>query len=207
MIRLWITLFCLVVFAFPPRAAAEVGPDVQIPQGGTLRGRFIEEHSMKNPKAPLRSEGHFVLVPGTGVIWSIEKPLPLTLIVTPAGLTQKLGDIRLPSVPATKMPVLARATDMLSSALMGKWQKLEKDFAVTRRATPHGWQAVMICRPGSDIPFKSITADGGQFVNAALVARSDGGTENFAFSDQNISADPPTPAEVAELTQAIAAHP
>lgn len=203
--RFFLILLCLTAFAFP--AAAEIGPNVQIPPGGTLRGRFVEEHSMKNPDAPLRSEGHFVLVPGAGVIWSVEKPLPLTLIITPAGLAQKLGNIRLPPVPSSKMPILARATDLLSNALMGEWQKLEKDFAVTRNATSRGWQAVMICRAESGIPFKSITADGGQFVNAARVARDDGGTENFAFSDQSISAEPPTPAEMAELAQSVAARP
>src|SRR5882672_5616103 len=121
MIRWLLLALFLVTISFAANAE-EAGPSEKIPPGGTLRGTFSEKHFFTNSAKPMHSEGHFTVAPGYGIIWIIEKPLPLTLVITPTGMTQALGNVPLLQISATRMPLLSQATDMIGNALAGNWR-------------------------------------------------------------------------------------
>lgn len=193
----FLVFFFLILLASRMASAADIGPNIQIPTGGTLRGHFMELHSFPNAKTPLVSEGYFILSPAHGIIWGIEKPLPITVVITSSGLTQRLGTLRLPSVPASKMPILAQTTMLLTSALTGQWQNLQKDFVVASKATPTGWNATLTSRAEAALPFRSILATGNKFVDTADVSEYDGSLDNIAFSQEAVSPYPPSATELA----------
>ena len=50
-----------------------------------LQGRFTQERTLTGIPRPLRTEGRFLLVPGTGLIWRAEKPFATVTVITPGG--------------------------------------------------------------------------------------------------------------------------
>ncbi len=89
------------------------GPAPFLTTGQVLRGRFVQERHMRGFNAPLRSEGHFVLAPGKGLIWRAEKPFSVTTIITAAGLVQEAGGTETLHLPSAKLPFLSRLYDLL----------------------------------------------------------------------------------------------
>jgi hypothetical protein len=66
--RFLLKLIALAAILLPNLAmAADIRP---LAAGETLRGRFVQERFLKGFAAPLRTEGHFVLSPRRGLIWS-----------------------------------------------------------------------------------------------------------------------------------------
>lgn len=195
-------LFALLLAVLPfGLQAAMTGPSLKIPYGGTLRGHFTSEHYYKQLDKPVRMEGRFVVAPAHGIICQVEKPVPLTFVVTPSGLTQGLGDMPLMQIKSRNMPFLEQATGQLTQALAGDWRALENDFTVTSKPSEKGWRVSFAPRANRSAPFRSLSAEGDQFVETAKVIRRDGGKENYTFSDQSISPAPPTPAELAAFAK------
>src|SRR5271154_2363156 len=127
--RALLILFALAL-SFPALAADPLADQVIVGPTDVLRGHFTEERQMKGFNGPLRSQGHFVVAPGHGLIWAIEKPFPTTSTITPNGLVQDVGGMKVMQMPVKKIPFLLHLYDMLGCALAGHWQVLEKDFVV-----------------------------------------------------------------------------
>lgn len=167
--------------------AATLGPSVKLQADSVLRGRFVQEHPVKSGGI-VRSEGRFVVAPGRGVLWQIEKPLPISVVVTDRGMTQSVGGVPLLRFTPDKMPLLRDATDLLTAALEGDFAALSPRFTVKTSGKPAAWQAVLIPRGDQGhMPFTRITAHGGAYVNDAKIARPDGLTDGMAFSDQSVT--------------------
>jgi hypothetical protein len=198
----WIV--ALLLWLVPLSAGADE-PTGRIEAGQVLRGRFVQERQLQGFNAPLRSEGHFVLVPGQGIIWQAEIPFAVTTVITPAGLAQESGGARTLSLPATRLPFLPKLYDMLNAALAGQWQGLETEFSVQRTGTPSAWRILLTPRSGADptrMPFSSITAEGGGFVERVAIAKPGGDVDRLTFLDQGLSSGPPAPDEAAALAGA-----
>ncbi len=195
--KLFLLLFALLM---PLTAtAAGLGPSERISARDVLRGRFVQEHHSKGMAKPLRSEGSFVLSPDKGLIWAIEKPLPMTFVVSSDGMLQTVGGLPLLRMPVDKMPYLPRITHLVRASLLGDWDALEPDFAISDSGNAKRWRVQLApkANAGAALPFQSITASGGRFVDRADVMRNDGLPESFAFTQQTVSAAPLTPAESA----------
>ncbi len=172
-----------------PLAAAADGPSPGLEAGQVLRGRFVQERHLKGFKAPLRSEGHFVLAPGRGLIWRAEKPFAVTTAITAAGLVQQAGGAETLRLPSSRLPFLARLYDMLGGALAGDWRALGGDFTVARSGDDKRWQVALIPRNTDDLamPFRSIAIAGDRFVEHVEMTKPDGDTEGLTFFDQTLS--------------------
>src|SRR6202041_3569954 len=109
----------LLIVAFPFMALAIEAPSAQMPLGAdqVLRGSFTQETHIKGVDNPLRSTGHFVVAPSHGLIWNIQKPFPLSTIVTPQGSAQDIGGMII------KLPVknLQHLYTMVGGAMAGDW--------------------------------------------------------------------------------------
>jgi hypothetical protein len=204
--KAWIRISFLVAFVLclaNADARADEGPSDKIPTGGVLRGAFAEDHYFTKTAKPLHTEGHFIVVPARGIIWSIETPIRFSFVITPQGATQMLGTMALVQVSAEKMPLLGDVTELVTATLAGNWEPLEQQFVVARKATLQHWDATVTPREGVKMPFQSLSFTGNKHVDQARAMRANGGFDKFTFSQQTISKSPPTPAE-AGLFQAAA---
>jgi len=195
--RILLMLFAL-MFSLPAFAADPLTDQVIVGFADILRGHFTEERQMKGFNGPLRSQGHFVVAPGHGLIWAIEKPFPTTSTITPNGLMQDVGGIKVMQVPVKKIPFLLHLYDMLGGALAGHWQVLEKDFIVTPESNADGWQVTLQPRQTNNpaMPFQTIIIKGSRFVESALLQKADGDFDFLTFNHTALSTAPPTIAEM-----------
>jgi len=168
--------------------AAETGPSRLLGKNEILRGRFVQEHPVKGLANPVRSEGRFVVAPGRGMIWAVEKPLPSSFVFTSGGMLHMIGDLPLLFQSSQQRPFLGQAPDLITAALGGNWKALETDFDLKRSGGQKLWQVKIVPRPVSRLrpPFKSVTASGTSFVERAEVLRHDGLSDSFAFSQQQL---------------------
>jgi hypothetical protein len=185
-----VLLLCLCCLL--PWTARAAGPDSAIVGGQVLRGHFVQERHLKGFAAPLRTTGVFTLAPANGLIWRAETPFAVTTVISPSGLLQSLQGTETVRLPAARMPFLTRLYDMLGGALAGNWQSLEGDFSVTRIGTAAAWRVELQPRKTDDpaMPFRSITASGGRFIDKVAMIRSDGDEEDLAFVDQTLANGP-----------------
>lgn len=185
MIRTLFMVLCVVLLASPCQAQMPVGQALH--PGEILQGRFVQERHLTGLPTPLKSEGHFLLVPGKGLIWHSDKPFAMVAVVTPAGLLQRVGTGEPMRLPATQLPFLRRFYDMLSRALGGDWSALENDFAVERRGSVEGW-TIGLTPHNVDDPvaaqLASITVSGSAFVDTVEIRRPNGDWERLTFLDQ-----------------------
>jgi hypothetical protein len=196
-------IWTLLIFLWPTAVSgAELGPVRRLGNGEVLRGRFTEEHPVKGITKPLRSEGHFVVAPRHGLIWAIEKPLPVTFVFTDSGMVQTIGDLPLLQQSSQKMPFLGQVTGLLTAALGGDWKTLEPDFAVSHSGNAKRWRVKIVPRPSCPmaLPFRAINASGKTFVEHADVLRPDGLSDTFVFTEHNITSAPLTNTESKALS-------
>ncbi|MDD5586110.1 MAG: hypothetical protein PHY92_04020 [Alphaproteobacteria bacterium] len=200
MLRLKLSI--ILFFLWPAAVfAADLGPSRQLANGEILRGRFSAEHPVKGFAKPMQSAGRFVVAPGRGLIWAVEKPMAMTFIFTDAGMVQTIGDMPLLQQSSQKMPFLAHVTGLLAAALGGDWKTLEPDFAITRSGSPKRWRVKMVPRPTCPIsmPFRALSATGNSYVEQAEVLRPDGLSDTFVFRDHSITPAPLTNTEAKAL--------
>jgi hypothetical protein len=179
-----------------PPGQVHIAPD-QI-----LRGNFVEEHPLKGMEQPMLSSGHFVVAPGHGLIWGIEKPLATTSIVTQSGVVQDLGGMAI-KIPAKN---IRHIYDMVGAALIGDWSGLEGDFAVTRNGDAHHWQMLLVPRPGGNakLGYATITVSGSLFIENIVMTKGGGDYDSFTFSNVVLSQ---TPLDVHETALFAEGHP
>lgn len=189
----------LAVLAAYPALAAET-----LNEGQVLRGAFVQERFLKGFQAPLKSEGHFTLAPGRGLIWRTEAPFAVTTIMSPAGLVQEVKGNETMRLPAARLPFMSKLYTMLGGALTGNWKALEDIFAVERGGTENAWTLHLTPRRADDptMPVRAIDVRGGRFVEEVEIAKPDGDRDRLTFRDQLLKAEPPTADEAALLASA-----
>lgn len=207
MLRLILLALALVVMTAPSASVlagdgATAGPTRSIGEGRILRGAFVQERRLQGFRAPLRSEGHFTLAPGRGLIWRSETPFAVTTVITAAGLVQEVGGTETIRMPAARLPFLAKLYDMLGGALAGDWRALERDFTVDRHGDDAAWTVELRPRAIPDaaaMPIRAIRIKGGRFVDRVELDKEGGDGDLLAFSDQRLSDAPPSAEEAALL--------
>ncbi len=195
-------LLALVLVLLPcTLRAGDLGPSQTIPPNGVLRGQFVQDHYFKNSDKPLRSQGRFMVAPKHGILWIIEKPLPMTLAFTSKGMTQSIGNIPLLQVSTARVPLLSRLTTLINSMMSSQWDALETDFTISHTPTDKGWRTTLKPKAEkSGLPFRALTLSGDTFIESARAMRLDEGLEVFTFSNQTTSPSPPTTNEMTVLT-------
>jgi len=197
----WAMLVLSLLFSLPAIAAEPDLGQKTITKGQILRGQFNEERILQGFNAPLKSNGHFVIAPEYGLIWSTDKPFAITTIIKPTGLTQKVNGKQTMDLPAEKVPFMTRLYNMLGGTLAGNWVALDADFIVTKSGTDNKWQVTLEPRQKDNIsmPFSLITVTGSQFVDHVVMQKADGDLDSINFLNQKLSTSPLTAEEAAEL--------
>jgi len=172
---------------FPPTIAMD----------GILRGTFSQERHLAGFKAPLRSEGSFVLAPERGLIWRVEKPFPTVTIVTPAGLIQKSNGTELVRLSASHAPQFTIVYRLIEKSLQGDWQGLRDRYEVRTGRDGEKWRVDLKPRDGagSGVPFETADITGGRFVETVALHKAGGDVDLMRFAGQALSSGPLHPDE------------
>jgi hypothetical protein len=176
----------------PPQPQQQIGPTALHP-GEVLRGRFVQERHLSGFANVPRTEGRFVLAPGHGLIWQADTPFAVRTVITPAGLTQRIGTDEVLRLSARRIPFLARLSDMLTGTLARDWSALEQDFVLARSGDAASWQVVLTPRRAPDpatMPFARIVVAGGGLVDSVEMVRPGGDTDMVRFHDQRVGPAP-----------------
>jgi hypothetical protein len=206
-IRSLLALVLILVPVLSGFAAAGAADPVPLAAGQLLRGRFVQERSLVGFNAPLKSEGHFLLAPGRGLVWRAEQPFAVTTVMTPAGLMQDVRGTETLRLSAAKLPFMSQMYAMLGGALTGDWAALERRFTVRREGGAGqgagGWHLRLTPLNTDDpsMPVGAIEVSGNRFVEMVDVVRPSGDRDRLTFLDQVLSAAAPT----AEEEQLLAA--
>lgn len=184
----WLLALCIAL-AGGAALAAEAGPRLGLTPGRTLTGRFVHEHPVPGFDKPMRTEGRFILAPGQKMVWEIEKPMMTTTTVIKGEMVQSVGDFPLLRLTPAQIPFLAEAEEKLMLGLNGDWEKLEKDFSVTRKGNDKAWTVTLSPRPapGKALPFQKIVTTGGRFPDKAVVYLANGTADTFVFTNVALS--------------------
>ncbi len=186
--RFVLIMLILLAPSFAAHAIEAPAGQIIIDNTKVLRGSFVEEHQMNSTQNPVLSSGHFVVAPGHGLIWAIDKPFPTATIVTPNGAIQDFGGVTI------KLPVknLRHLYTMIGGALAGDWNGLDIDFIITRSGDNKNWQMLMTPRPGDKpkLPYATITVSGSHFVQNIVMTKTDGSSDTLSFADAVLSSTP-----------------
>jgi hypothetical protein len=187
-----------------PARPAEATPRT-LNSGEMLRGRFVQERALAGFAKPLRSEGHFVLINGRGLIWSGESPFKNTTVITAGGILQVVNGQEAMHLPASRLPVVSRFYEVLSGALSGDTRALEHDFTVERSADATRWQLRLSpARPDDPVlgQVRLIAVSGATLVDEVDIRKSEGDADHLQFFDQVVAPIALTADETALLNAA-----
>ena len=190
--------FLALCLLLPPGSARAAAAPQSVVAGEVLRGHFVQDRQLQGFARPLRSEGSFVLVPGTGLIWRGEKPFANTTVITSGGIVQLAGNQEAMRLPASQLPGLSRLYDVLGSALSGDIAPLRQTFAVEQKSDADQWQ-IVLTPLGAAAQLKSLTLAGHHFVETVEIDRGGGDVDRISFSDQVVARAEPTADEKALL--------
>ena len=196
----------IVVCLLRPDAArpADATPRI-LHAGEMLRGRFVQERELAGFAKKLRSEGHFVLISGRGLIWSAEIPFKNTTVITAGGILQMVNGAEAMRLPASRLPVISRFYDVLSGALSGDTRALEHDFTVARSADAARWHLQLSpARPNDPVlgQVKTIAVSGSTLVDQVDISKAGGDADHLRFLDQVVAPVALTAEEIALLDSA-----
>jgi hypothetical protein len=177
--------------AFPEEPSPTMG------RGDILRGNFSQERFLTGFKAPLRSEGTFVLAPEHGLIWRVLSPFPTVTVITPAGLVQKSEDTELVRLSAARAPLLARLYGLLEKSLRGDWQALRAHYDVRTGRNAGKWRVDLrpLGEAGPAAPFESVVIAGDRFAETVALNKAGGDVDRLRFAGQSLSSGPLHPDE------------
>lgn len=199
-------LLLILLIALSPTLsfAAKIGPTQPLNDDQILRGRFHQLHQLRNPDPPIRSEGRFLIAPKLGVIFSVEKPFPMTFVITPLGMVQTVGGMPFLRLTAKESSFIASIPSLLIAAISNKWKNLEDRFTMAQDGSSDYWRVNLTPKTQDRrVPFKNIMASGGKFIEQAEVQRLDGLYDFFRFYDLSIEPNKLTAEELAEFKKVI----
>ena len=169
---------------------AQPGGPTPLRPGEVLRGRFVQERHLSGFSSVLRTEGHFVLAPGQGLIWQAETPFAVRTVITQAGLTQRIGEEETLRLSTDRIPFLARLSDMLTGTLAHDWRAMEQDFIPAWSGDVVAWRVVLTPRRPPELvgmPFERIIVAGGRLVETVEMLRPGGDSDVVHFGDQVVT--------------------
>ena len=190
MLRLFL-FFVLTVLLPVSSYAADQGVKKKDIVRQVLRGSFTAEQSIKGEDGTKKqqSEGKFVVVPGYGVIVTMEKPEPGSVVFTKDNMGVVSYDTVTMRVPTREKPQFARVHELLVDGLMGKWESFDKDFSIERRGDKSDWSVKLSTRAinRTKVPFTVITASGGSFITSLGFVEPTGSYASYKIFNQRLS--------------------
>ncbi|MDR3670403.1 MAG: outer membrane lipoprotein carrier protein LolA [Holophaga sp.] len=161
---------------------------------------FTQTRTLAALSRPLKASGSLVLTRDKGVIWALKRPVALTYVMGPKGLTVVNSDGSRERKTARDAPMVAQMGQIFQALAQGDWQVLGNFFTVTGDGGPTHWEVTMLPRPQAAAFVKRVRLDGGRFIDRIRVEEAAGDRMELVFQHQTLDV-PLTGAETALLAQ------
>lgn len=185
-------------FLLAPALVAQPAPEAVTAKLRTppvLHAEFLQTRRLAALSRPLKASGSFVVARELGVVWRLDKPLPLTIVMGPKGVLEVDREGRRKVQNAKDTPMAARMAGIMKALLGGQWSALDELFTVKGEAGPDGaWTLLLAPRPATAAFLKGVRIRGGAYVESIHVEEASGDTTDLTFQSFRPEA-PLTPEE------------
>jgi hypothetical protein len=199
--RLFVGLCALALSA--SIASAQSGR-VLLHAGEVVSGRFTQQLQRAGLTNTLDSQGSFVLSLDKGIVWRIEKPVEVTIAITPEAFVQWVNGKEIQHLAAAKAPMLGDIYRLLAASLSGDRTLLTNEFTVAEQDNGATWRLVL--QPHADdimaSQLQSVTVTGDRFIQAVVILRRNGDAQTTRFVGLSLSTGALPPEDQALLTAA-----
>jgi hypothetical protein len=158
---------------------------------------FSQTRTLAALSRPLKASGSLVLVRDQGVIWALKRPVALTYVMGPKGLTVVNGDVR-ERQSAQEAPMAAQMGQIFRALAQGDWRVLGNFFTVTGEGSPERWEVNLLPNAQAAAFVKRVRLNGGRFIDRIRIEEAAGDHTELVFQHQTADA-PLTAAEAALL--------
>jgi hypothetical protein len=147
-----------------------------------LHAGFTQTRTLAALSRPLRSSGTLVVSREHGVLWQVVRPLVLTVVVTPAGLTEVDAAGARTVRSARDQPMVAHMARIMKSLLEGRWEALDDLFTVRAGGGgPDRWTVTLVPRPRTAAFLRGVTVSGARFLERIQVEEANGDRMELVF--------------------------
>lgn len=142
---------CALLCALPLLAQAETGFEQLARITGMpdeLQGDFRQQKYLAGIDASLNSSGRFSYRRGVSIRWQILEPIENEILLTPAGLSSRQGNIELLRLDSARNPNAAILGEILFALLSAQWDRLAQYFDMNAEIEGRQWHARLQPRDG-----------------------------------------------------------
>ncbi|MDO5058402.1 MAG: outer membrane lipoprotein carrier protein LolA [Neisseria sp.] len=165
-------------WAFSPAELAQT-----LNKSGNVEGRFVQQRYLKSLPKPMTAHGKFVLQPGKGLLWLMEKPFDNRLRVRADGIMQWNGK-NWSAAKSGAQAVQNRQIALFLDLLGGNTQGLAQHFELKLSGTPQRW--ALRLQPKTALMkqvFEHIDISGGQTVRRVELHEKQGDRTVMTFDN------------------------
>jgi hypothetical protein len=150
-------------------------------RAGTVQAQFTQSRQLKAMTRPVISSGRLLMAPGRGVIWKVESPYRITLVVT--------KDKRMEIFPDGRKKIYdksGRSTHMntiLYGLLAGKFDALNQYFSVQSDFSNGKWSMLLTPLEPASAYVDRVTLNGSNYVERVRIDEINGDTVTIYFFD------------------------
>ena len=162
-----------------------------------MEGSFLQEKILPVFKKPLISTGHFLSVKGHGLLWNVEKPVPVRMVFTPGMIKQYTNNgVKELNTTGTAYDGIAI---LLPALFDNDLSRLEEYFIVSGEKDGDCWK--LFLKPKGSKLEKVITSvlisGTGQIIQKAVLHGADKDVTNITFNGIRVSNNKPTQEKLA----------
>lgn len=171
-------------------APAATLEDVQAQLSGhaVVRGEFTQTRKLAMFKAPLVSNGQFVLARDAGMSWQQTEPFEIRIVLTGNQFRQQYGKQPPQVMKSEDNPVMFFFTRLMLALFQGDTAAMREQFDLSFSEPGEGWRLDLTPRSAPlNTVFSRIRLLGGEYVNEILLTETRGDETAISFSGQNSS--------------------
>jgi len=161
---------------------------------------FTQTRTLAALSRPLKASGSMVLARDKGLIWELRRPVAITYVMGPPGLTVVDADGRRERKDAREAPMVAQMGRVFTAVAQGDFKSLEGYFTVTFEGRPERWTVTLLPKAQTAAFVQRIRLDGGAFIDRIRMDEAGGDRTELAFQHQRVDL-PLTEAEARLLAQ------
>jgi outer membrane lipoprotein-sorting protein len=159
----------------------------QLQKPQNIQGDFNQQRYLKSMNKPIASQGHFVLVPKSGLLWQMKKPFVDTMRVRKSGIEQLNAQGQW---MASKQSASAQKNQvkLFLDLLAGQTSGLEGQFNLRLTGAAHKWQ--MQLQPKTALMkqiFTKIDIQGDSVVKKITLYETQGDRTEITFSNMKVN--------------------
>lgn len=178
----------LVFISFPLWAFSEKELIMQLQQGKTVQGDFIQQRFLKSLPLPIETQGQFALETDKGLLWHMQQPFETQLRITPKGIEQWNGTQWVTNGNMAQSQQIGLFLGLLSGDLSG----LKSHFVMDLQGNEQQWRLQL--KPSSLLMkqiFTSIEVEGNKVVTAMQLNEVQGDHTKIRFEHLKVNQDLP----------------